>query len=110
LSISGVYGGTADPLPMLQMFDKGIQLRMGQAHVKRWIDDLLPLVTDETDPLGVEDLATHRLPLEEAPRGYEIFQKKKDGAIKVLLTRVAAAKCLPGPTTTMAALRRCWKS
>jgi threonine dehydrogenase-like Zn-dependent dehydrogenase len=86
LSISGVYGGTADPLPMLQMFDKGIQLRMGQAHVKRWIDDLLPLVTDESDPLGVEDLATHRLPLEEAPRGYEIFQKKKDGAIKVLLT------------------------
>jgi hypothetical protein len=86
LSISGVYGGVADPLPMLQMFDKGIQLRMGQAHVKRWIDDLMPLVTDDADPLGVEDLATHRLPLEEAPHGYEIFQKKKDGAIKILLT------------------------
>jgi threonine dehydrogenase-like Zn-dependent dehydrogenase len=86
LSLSGVYGGTADPLPMLQMFDKGIQVRMGQAHVKRWIDDLMPLVTDDADPLGVEDLATHRLPLEEAPHGYEIFQKKKDGAIKVLLT------------------------
>src|SRR3954464_13640505 len=86
LSLSGVYGGTADPLPMLQMFDKGIQVRMGQAHVKRWIDDLLPLVTDDADPLGVEDLATPRLPLEEAPHGYEIFQKKKDGAIKVLLT------------------------
>jgi threonine dehydrogenase-like Zn-dependent dehydrogenase len=86
LSISGVYGGTADPLPLLQMFDKGIQVRMGQAHVKRWIEDLMPLVTDETDPLGVDDLATHRLPLEEAPHGYEIFQKKKDGAIKVLLT------------------------
>ncbi|MGI5225012.1 zinc-dependent alcohol dehydrogenase [Actinoallomurus sp. CA-142502] len=86
LSISGVYGGTADPLPMLRMFDKGIQVRMGQAHVKRWIDDLLPLVTGDGDPLGVEDLATHRLPLDEAPHGYEIFQKKKDGAIKVLLT------------------------
>jgi threonine dehydrogenase-like Zn-dependent dehydrogenase len=86
LSISGVYGGVADPLPMLQMFDKGIQLRMGQAHVKRWIDDLMPLVTDDADPLGVEDLATHRLPLEEAPHGYEIFQKKKDGAIKIVLT------------------------
>ena len=86
LSISGVYGGAADPLPLLQMFDKGIQVRMGQAHVKRWIDDLMPLVTDETDPLGIEDLATHRLSLEEAPHGYEIFQKKKDGAIKVLLT------------------------
>jgi threonine dehydrogenase-like Zn-dependent dehydrogenase len=85
LSISGVYGGVADPLPMLQMFDKGIAVRMGQAHVKRWIDDLMPLLTDDADPLGVEDLATHRLPLEEAPHGYEIFQKKKDGAIKVLL-------------------------
>jgi threonine dehydrogenase-like Zn-dependent dehydrogenase len=85
LSISGVYGGAADPLPMLQMFDKGIQIRMGQAHVKRWIDDLLPLVTDDGDPLGVTDLATHHLPLDEAPHGYEIFQQKKDGAIKVLL-------------------------
>jgi len=85
ISIIGVYGGMADPLPMLTMFDKGIKLRMGQAHVKRWIDDLMPLVTDESDPLGVADLATHLLPLEEAPRGYEIFQKKQDGAIKVLL-------------------------
>jgi threonine dehydrogenase-like Zn-dependent dehydrogenase len=85
LSISGVYGGVADPMPMLQMFDKGIQIRMGQAHVKRWIDDLLPLVTDDADPLGVGDLATHRMPLAEAPHGYEIFQRKKDGAIKVLL-------------------------
>ena len=85
LSISGVYGGSADPLPMLQLFDKGIQMRMGQAQVKRWIDDLMPLVTDDADPLGVEDLATHRLPLEEAPHGYDIFQKKQDGAIKVVL-------------------------
>ncbi|MFC4909700.1 zinc-dependent alcohol dehydrogenase [Actinomadura gamaensis] len=85
ISLSGVYGGMADPLPMLQMFDKGITLRMGQAHVKRWIDDLLPLVADDADPLGVADLATHRLPLAEAPHGYEIFQKKQDGAIKVVL-------------------------
>jgi threonine dehydrogenase-like Zn-dependent dehydrogenase len=86
ISLSGVYGGMADPLPMLQMFDKGIAVRMGQAHVKRWIDDLMPLVTDDADPLGVGDLATHRLPLADAPHGYEIFQKKQDGAIKVLLT------------------------
>jgi threonine dehydrogenase-like Zn-dependent dehydrogenase len=85
VSISGVYGGAADPLPMLQMFDKGIQLRMGQAHVKRWIDDIMPLVIDDADPLGVRDLATHRLPLDQAPHGYEIFQKKSDGAIKILL-------------------------
>lgn len=85
VSIVGVYGGMADPMPMLRMFDKGITLRMGQAHVKRWIDDLVPLVTDDSDPLGVMDLATHRLPLDQAPHGYEIFQKKQDGAVKVLL-------------------------
>ena len=85
ISIIGVYGGMLDPLPMLTLFDKQVQIRMGQANVKRWIDVLMPLIMDETDPLGVEDLATHRLPLEEGPRGYEIFQQKKDGAIKVLL-------------------------
>jgi threonine dehydrogenase-like Zn-dependent dehydrogenase len=84
LSIVGVYGGAADPLPMMELFDKGLQLRMGQAHVRRWIDLILPLLVDD-DPLGTEDLATHRLPLDQAPHGYEIFQKKQDGAIKVLL-------------------------
>jgi threonine dehydrogenase-like Zn-dependent dehydrogenase len=57
---------------------------MGQANVKRWVDDIMPLLADE-DPLGVEDFATHRIPLAEAPHGYEIFQKKQDGAIKILL-------------------------
>ena len=85
VSIIGVYGGMLDPLPMMQLFDKGIQLRMGQAHVKRWVDDIMPLLTEDGDPLGTEDLVTHRLPLTEAPRGYEIFQKKEDGAIKVVL-------------------------
>jgi threonine dehydrogenase-like Zn-dependent dehydrogenase len=85
ISISGVYAGMADPLPMLTMFDKGLRVNMGQAHVKRWIDDLMPLVTDDADPLGVHDLATHHLPLQDAPRGYEYFQHKDDGAIKVLL-------------------------
>jgi len=84
ISIIGVYGGMADPLPMLTLFDKQIQLRMGQANVKRWVDDLMPLLTDG-NPLAVDDLATHLLPLDEAPRGYEIFQKKEDGAIKVVL-------------------------
>ena len=85
ISIVGVYGGTADPLNMLQLFDKGVKIAMGQAHVKRWVDDLMPLVTADDDPLGVEDLCTHRLPLEEAPNAYEIFQRKEDGAIKVVL-------------------------
>jgi threonine dehydrogenase-like Zn-dependent dehydrogenase len=84
VSLSGVYGGAVDPLPMMDLFDKQIQLRMGQANVKRWIDDIIPLLQDG-DPLAVEDLATHRLPLEQAPNAYEIFQKKQDGAIKILL-------------------------
>ena len=74
----------ADPLPMLTLFDKQVQLRMGQANVRRWVDDILPLLTDD-DPLGVEDFATHRVPLDEAPAAYEMFQKKQDGAVKVLL-------------------------
>jgi threonine dehydrogenase-like Zn-dependent dehydrogenase len=85
ISLSGVYGGMMDPIPMLELFDKQVQLRMGQANVRRWVDDILPLVTGDGDPLGVEDLATHQLPLAEARHGYEIFQQKRDGAIKVLL-------------------------
>ena len=85
ISLSGVYGGQADPLPMLTLFDKQVQLRMGQANVKRWMDDLMPLVADDADPLGTESFATHRLPLDHAPHGYEIFQKKKDNAFKVVL-------------------------
>jgi threonine dehydrogenase-like Zn-dependent dehydrogenase len=85
ISVVGVYGGMSDPLPMLRMFDKGIALRMGQAHVKRWIDALMPLVTDDADPLGVMDLTTHTMPLDRAPEAYEMFQKKRDGAVKILL-------------------------
>jgi threonine dehydrogenase-like Zn-dependent dehydrogenase len=85
ISLSGVYGGAVSPMPLIQMFDKQLNLRMGQANVKRWIDNIMPLVTDDSDPLGVEDFATHRVPLEEAPHAYEIFQRKQDGAFKVLL-------------------------
>jgi threonine dehydrogenase-like Zn-dependent dehydrogenase len=85
VSLSGVYGGAASPMPLIQMFDKQINVRMGQANVKRWIDDLMPLVTAEADPLGVEDFATHHVPLDEAPHAYEIFQKKEDNAFKILL-------------------------
>ena len=83
ISLSGVYGGMTDPLPMMVLFDKQIQLRMGQANVRRWVDDILPLVTDR-DVLSVEDFASHHLPLEDAPRAYEMFQRKEDGAVKVL--------------------------
>ncbi|MFB7930003.1 zinc-dependent alcohol dehydrogenase [Streptomyces sp. NPDC056039] len=84
LSLSGVYGGLADPLPLLTLFDKQIQIRMGQANVRRWSDEIIPYLTDE-DPLGVEDFATHRVPLSEAPHAYEMFQRKQDGAVKVLM-------------------------
>src|SRR6478672_10205075 len=84
ISLSGVYGGMADPLPMLTLFDKQIQLRMGQANVKKWVDDIMPLLTDD-DPLGVDTFATHTLPLDQAPHGYDIFQKKQDGAVKIIL-------------------------
>ncbi len=83
ISLSGVYGGAADPLPTLQLFDKQIQIRQGQANVKRWVDDILPLLTDE-DPLGVDSFATHHLPLSAAPEAYEHFQKKEEGMVKVV--------------------------
>ncbi|KUI31467.1 zinc-dependent alcohol dehydrogenase [Mycobacterium sp. GA-2829] len=85
ISLSGVYGGAADPINMMTLFDKQLTMRMGQANVKRWVPDILPLLTAE-DPLGVENFATHRLPLAEAPGAYETFQKKQDGMVKVVLT------------------------
>lgn len=85
VSLSGVYGGEASPMPLMSMFDKQIQLRMGQCNVRRWTEDLLPLVEDDADPLGVMDLVTHEVSLSEAPAMYEMFQKKQDGCIKVVL-------------------------
>ncbi|MCU1558906.1 MAG: glutathione-dependent formaldehyde dehydrogenase [Microbacteriaceae bacterium] len=85
VSLSGVYGGEADPMPMKSMFDKQVTLRMGQCNVRRWIDDLVPLVEDPADPLGVMDLVTHEVPLADGPDMYEIFQRKEDGCIKVVL-------------------------
>jgi threonine dehydrogenase-like Zn-dependent dehydrogenase len=85
VSLSGVYGGQADPMPMMDMFDRGITIRMGQCHVRRWIDDLLPLLMDSADPLGVDTFATHHLPLSQAAHGYEIFREKADGCRKVVL-------------------------
>ncbi len=85
VSISGVYGGAQDPIDMMQLFDKQLQIRMGQANVRRWIPEIMPLIEDEDDPLGTEDLATHKVGIDEAPEAYEKFQKKEDGTIKVLI-------------------------
>jgi threonine dehydrogenase-like Zn-dependent dehydrogenase len=84
ISLVGVYGGAADPLPMLTMFDKQIQLRMGQANVRRWSGQILPLLTDD-DPLGVDSFATHHVPLSDGATAYQMFQQKADGAVKILL-------------------------
>ena len=86
VSLIGVYGGQSDPMPLLTMFDKQLQVRMGQANVRRWSDDIMPLLTDDADPLGTEDFATHRVPLADAPAAYEKFQKKQDGVVKVVFT------------------------
>jgi threonine dehydrogenase-like Zn-dependent dehydrogenase len=85
VSISGVYGGMVDPIPMMQLFDKGVQLRMGQAHVKKWIDEIMPLLTEDGDPLGTEELATHKIGMDDVPDAYATFQKKEDGAIKFVI-------------------------
>ncbi len=84
LSISGVYAGPVQMFPLGDLFDMQIQVRMGQANVRAYVDDIMPLLTDE-DPLGTQDLKTHEMPLQDAPLGYEIFQKKQDGAIKCVL-------------------------
>jgi threonine dehydrogenase-like Zn-dependent dehydrogenase len=83
VSIIGVYGGLTDPMPMMKLFDKQVTLRMGQANVRRWVDDILPLLNDG-DPLGVDDFATHHLPLSDAANAYEMFQAKHDGAVKIV--------------------------
>ncbi len=84
ISMSGVYGGAASPMPLIQMFDKQLTFKMGQANVKRWIPDIMPLLTGDDDPLGVDSFATHHVPLTEAPEAYEKFQKKEDGAFKIV--------------------------
>ena len=86
VSLSGVYAGAADPMPLMTLFDKQLTLRMGQCNVQTWIEELMPLVEHPDDPLGTQDLVTHRVGLEEAPRMYDVFQRKADGCIKVVLT------------------------
>jgi threonine dehydrogenase-like Zn-dependent dehydrogenase len=75
----------ADPLPMMTLFDKGLTLRMGQCHVRQWTEQLLEMVSQPEDVLGLETLATHRVPLEQAPEMYRTFRDKADGCLKVVL-------------------------
>jgi threonine dehydrogenase-like Zn-dependent dehydrogenase len=84
LSIAGVYAGQADPISLDALFDKQIQVRMGQSNAPYWTQEILPLLIDD-NTFDVDNFATHRLPLSEAPGAYEMFQKKADNCIKVVL-------------------------
>jgi threonine dehydrogenase-like Zn-dependent dehydrogenase len=85
VSMIGVYGGAADPFNMMQLFDRQVTIRMGQANVRRWSDELFELLSQDEDVFGVEALPTHTLPLEQGAGAYRTFQKKQDGCIKVVL-------------------------
>lgn len=85
ISLSGVYGGMANPMPLMTMFDKQVTMRMGQANVRRWSDELLEIVGRDGDILDLEGLATHHVPLTDAPEAYRTFRDKEDGCIKVVM-------------------------
>lgn len=85
VSLAGVYGGAADPMNMMRLFDKQVTIRMGQANVRRWTDELFDLLCAVEDVFSVETLASHHLPLEQAPEAYRKFRDKQDGCIKVVL-------------------------
>ncbi|TDC26643.1 glutathione-dependent formaldehyde dehydrogenase [Micromonospora sp. 15K316] len=83
VSIVGVYAGLVDKFPLGAAMNKALVLRMGQMHAQRYIPMLLErLAGGEIDP-GY--LATHPLPLEDGVRGYELFEKKRDGCLRTVL-------------------------
>jgi len=90
VSIIGVYGGNLDVLPLGEIFDKGLTLKMGQAHVRQWTEQILPLVEDPADPLALSDFVTHVLPLSEAAEAYRTFADRADSMIKTVFTPAAA--------------------
>jgi len=83
ISVLGVYGVPYDKFPLGQIFDKGIHLSFGQAPVQKYIEDLIDYL--EEGKIKLDDVISHRLPLSEAPRGYEIFNEKKEDCVKVVL-------------------------
>jgi threonine dehydrogenase-like Zn-dependent dehydrogenase len=84
LSVPGVYGGFVDKLPFGSVMNRSITIKTGQTHVHRYLEPLLKRVENrEVDPTFV---VTHRMKLEDAPKGYEIFRDKEDECVKVVLT------------------------
>ena len=84
VSIPGVYIAFLDKIPFGAAMNKGLSLRMGQTHVQRYLQPLLQTI--EAGKIDPSFVITHRLPLDEAPRGYQTFRDKEDGCIKVVLT------------------------
>ena len=83
VSVPGVYTGFVDKIPMGAFMNKGLTMKTGQTHIHKYLRPLLDRIQNgEIDPSFV---ITHRLPLEQAPHGYEIFKHKKDNCIKVVL-------------------------
>ena len=84
VSVPGVYVGLVDKFPLGQAFAKGLTLRMGQTHCHRYLEPLLARIErGEVNPAAI---ITHRLSLDDAPLGYQIFQQKQDGCVKVVMT------------------------
>lgn len=84
LSVPGVYTGYLNMFPMGAAMNKGLTWKMGQTHMQKYMPSLLERIEKgEIDPAAI---ITHRLTLDEAPKGYEIFQKKQDNCIKVVMT------------------------
>jgi S-(hydroxymethyl)glutathione dehydrogenase/alcohol dehydrogenase len=83
VTVVGVYGTPFDNFPLHRIFDKGLTMRFGQAPVHRYIDDLIQMV--ESGKVVLDDILTHTMPLSKVADGYEIFKKKEDGCVKVVL-------------------------
>jgi len=83
VSIPGVYGGFIDKVPMGAAFSKGLTFKMGQTHVHNYLQPLLRHI--EQDDIDPSFVITHRMSLEGAPKGYEIFKENKDTCMKVVL-------------------------
>jgi threonine dehydrogenase-like Zn-dependent dehydrogenase len=84
VSVIGVYGGFVDKFPMGSVMNRSLTIKSGQAHVQRYMRSLLERIEQgQIDPSFV---ITHRLPLDNAPRGYEMFLNKQDDCVKVVLT------------------------
>ena len=79
----GVYGGLLDKIPFGAIVNKALKVRTGQTHVQHYMKPLLERIEKgEIDPSFI---ISHRLKLDEAPLGYEVFRNKEDECIKIVM-------------------------